>query len=51
MSTKQFNLEFSYENEAQAYKEAVQDHRKLAVAESRKRMLFLDSRLAELGEI
>ena len=48
--TLQTDIEELYDNQAENYKEAVQDHRKLAVQEYARRMGFYDMRLAELGE-
>jgi hypothetical protein len=48
--TLQENLEEAYENDAENYKEAVQDGRKIAVAQLKTRLFFYDTRLAELGE-
>jgi hypothetical protein len=48
--TLQENIEELYDNQAENFKEAVQDHRKLAAHDYVRRLGFYDMRLAELGE-
>jgi hypothetical protein len=48
--TQQQDIEELYDNVAENYKEAAQDHRKLAVQDYVRRLGFYDMRLAELGE-